>query len=576
MNIYSYGRAAVVKAAQALFADSVGAEDLAKIAAGPPKDAAHGDLTTNAAMVLARPLRARPLDIAEKLAIALRADAEFASVAVAPPGYVNITLGGTVWQRFLAAVLAATPEEYGRSQMGAGEKWNVEFISANPTGPMHIGHARGAVFGDVAARLLAKAGYDVCREYYVNDHGVQVGKLARSLYLRYEELITGKPAEIPEGLYPGDYMVGVAQALRTADGDKWLGHFEPEYFRRFAVARLMEAIKADVALMGIGMDIYSSENALYEGGKVDAALKLMEEKGLSYRGSLPPPKSGKADGAEDWEAKEQLLFRATDFGDDVDRPLVKSDGEATYFLSDIAYHLDKKARGYLRQTDVWGADHAGYVKRLTSAIAAVGGGDVRFGVCLCQIVHLTRNGEPFKMSKRAGTFITVADLLSEITADELRFYMLTRKNDAQMAFDVAKVKEQSKDNLVFYVQYAHARASSVLRKNGGVEPVARAELLSSPPEREALRQLSLWPVVVEDAAAAMEPHRITAWLNDMATAFHGLWQAGARDPSLRFVVDDKALTAARLGLVAAVRKGIASGLATLGVAGRETMESGDL
>jgi arginyl-tRNA synthetase len=567
MNIFKLYKTVVLQAVRDVFPQVLDAD---RIAVGAPKDFARGDLTTNAALILARPLARNPQDIADQLAAVLRHNADFAQVDVVG-GYINITLAAPVWQRFLTRLLADGPQQFGASAMGANEPFNVEFISANPTGPLHLGHARGAIFGDVLANLLRKAGYNVTKEYYINDHGVQVAKLAQTLYLRYEEQLTGTPADIPAGLYPGEYMIDIAQALVAHDGDKWLGRYDEDYFRTFAIDSIMTAIKSDIASLGITMDLYSSENALYTSGKIAEAIAFMQERHLAYRGVLTPPKSQKAD--EDWEPQEQLLFRATAFGDDVDRTLVKSNGDSTYFLSDIAYHLDKYRRGFTKQSDVWGADHAGYVRRLTAAVTAVTAGQADFAVSLMQIVRIMKGDQPFRMSKRAGTFIMLSDLLAEITADELRFYMLTRKGDAQMTFDLDQVKDHSKDNLVFYVQYAHARATSVLTKHAELTPRVNAALLTDPAEKAVLQQLSLWPSFVEEAAKAREPHRVTSYLKDLATSFHSLWTAGTRNPDLRFVIDSNPeLTAARLALVHAVQTGLASALAVLGVTPKDTME----
>ncbi|MCL2672835.1 MAG: arginine--tRNA ligase [Alphaproteobacteria bacterium] len=563
MNLYKEYKKTVMDAVKAVFPDA----DAAKVVVSAPKEFAHGDLTTNAAMVLAKDLRQPPPAIAEKIAAQLRKNPDFTQVQTAG-GYVNIRLADAVWDRLLTA--AINDENYGASDIGRNVKVNVEYISANPTGPVHIGHVRIAMTGDALAGVLQKAGFAVTRESYTNDKGMQVTKLAKSLYLRYEELITGSPADIPDGYYPGEYMIDAAQKLRDKDGDKWLGKFDETYFKDFAVDAMMDMIRADIALMGINMDLYSSEQKLYDDGKVEKALKFMEENGLSYRGTLPPPKSGKT-AAEDYEPAEQLLFRATQFGDDCDRTLIKSDGAETYFLSDIAYHYDKLMRGFTVMYDVWGADHAGYVPRLTAAVKAITRGKAQIKILLCQIVRITKGGQPFKLSKRAGNIITVADLLEQVTKDELRFYMLTRRNDAQMAFDIDKVKEQSKDNLVFYVQYAHARACSVLRKNSGAK--VNTALLADPHERALLQQVSLLPVVIEEAAAFAEPHRVTGYLNDLATRFHSLWTAGNRDPGLRFSTDDAQITGARIALVKATQTALAGALRTLGVTPVQRMES---
>ena len=549
---------------------------LAAIKVEPPRDPAHGDIATNAAMVLARPLRRPPRAIAEELAPRIGGLDGVAEVAVAGPGFINMRLADGFLHARLAEILATGPD-YGRSAMGGGERVNVEYVSANPTGPMHVGHVRGAVVGDALANLLEKAGYAVTREYYINDAGAQVDVLARSVHLRYREALGEDIGAIPEGLYPGDYLKPVGRALAEQYGDRFRDAPESEWldlFKRYAVERMMEMIRDDLAALGITHEVFFSERSLHESGAIAAAIAELERRGLVYRGVLEPPKGKKP---EDWEPREQLLFRATAFGDDVDRPLVKSDGSYTYFAADIAYHWDKIRRGFSQLVDIWGADHGGYVKRMTAAIRALGGEQVRFDVLLCQMVRLFRAGRPVKMSKRAGTFVTLREVVDEVGRDVVRFMMLTRKNDAQLDFDFEKVKEQTRDNPVFYVQYAHARSHSARRKAGELFPalqdadpatLADAPLarLTRPGERQLILQLLAWPRVVEAAAQAHEPHRIAFYLYDLAAAFHALWNLGNDDPAARFVLpDDEALTRARLALVAAVGTVIASGLEVLGV-----------
>ncbi|GIX18100.1 MAG: arginine--tRNA ligase [Rhodothalassiaceae bacterium] len=576
MNIFHHFEQEIRARAREIAGAPLEAAVLEAVKAEPPRDPAHGDVATNAAMVLARPLRKAPRDIATELAAHLQALEGVAGVTVAGPGFINMRLADDFLRARLAEILRTGPD-YGRSAMGGGEKVNVEYVSANPTGPMHVGHVRGAVVGDALANLLEKAGYAVTREYYINDAGAQVDTLARSVHLRYLEALGEDIGEIPEGLYPGDYLRPVGRALAERYGDRFRNAPESEWlelFKRCAVERMMEMIRDDLAALGITHEIFFSERELHESGAVAAAIAELERRGLVYRGVLEPPK-GKT--PEDWEPREQLLFRATAFGDDVDRPLVKSDGSYTYFAADIAYHWDKIRRGFRQLIDVWGADHGGYVKRMAAAIRALGGEDVRFDVLLCQMVRLFRGGEPVKMSKRAGTFVTLREVVDEVGRDVVRFMMLTRKNDAQLDFDFEKVKEQTRDNPVFYVQYAHARSHSARRKAGELFPALEGigpqdlaagplHLLTREGERRLILELLAWPRVVEGAAQAHEPHRIAFYLYDLAAAFHALWNLGNDDPAARFVLpDDEALTRARLALVAAVGTVIASGLQVLGV-----------
>ncbi len=555
--------------------------DLSRIVVEPPRDASHGDMATNAAMVLAKEAGTKPRDLADAIAARLRADDLIASVDVAGPGFINLTLKPVAWADALRAVLRQGPA-YGKSDAGAGEKINVEYVSANPTGPMHVGHCRGAVFGDALASLLSVAGYDVTREYYINDAGAQVDVLARSAFLRYREALGQDIGHIPEGLYPGDYLKPVGQALAAEHGDTLLAMPETQWLqllRAKAVAMMMEMIRQDLAALSIRHDVFFSERSLIEpqSNRVGETVDFLRAKGDVYEGRLPPPKGGPV---EDYEDREQTLFRATAYGDDVDRPLLKSDGSYTYFASDIAYHKDKFDRGFRDLVDVWGADHGGYVKRMQAAVKAVTASRAMLDVKIVQLVKLLRNGEPVKMSKRSGDFVTLRDVVDEVGSDAVRFMMLFRKNDAVLDFDLAKVIEQSKDNPVFYVQYAHARGHSIFKNARDVVPDlpredaarnaflqdAAIERLTDPTEIDLLRRLALYPRVIEAAAAAHEPHRIAFYLYDLASEFHALWTRGRDLPHLRFIINDDAeMTKARLAMVQGVVLVLASGLAVLGV-----------
>ena len=558
--------------------------DTGRLTVEPPREAAHGDLSTNAAMILAKPAGKPPRALAELLVAKLKARSDVASVEIAGPGFVNLRLSADVWRDRIRDVLNAGTA-YGQSDLGADEPVNVEYVSANPTGPLHAAHGRGAVFGDALAALLEKAGHKVTREYYINDAGAQVDVLGRSTFLRYREALGEDIGAIPAGLYPGEYLKEVGQALAERDGNKWVGADESEWLpacRDFAIAKIMEWIKEDLGVLGVRMDVYSSERALVKAGAVDTALKALEDRGLIYVGVLEPPKGKKPD---DWEPRPQTLFKSTDFGDDVDRPLKKSDGSFTYFSNDIAYHYDKYRRGFANLIDVWGADHGGYVKRMQAATTAITEGKAALDVKLCQLVHLMKNGEPVKMSKRAGTFVTLRDVIEEVGKDVVRFIMLTRRNDQTLEFDFAKVVEQSKDNPVFYVQYAHARCRSVLRHAAAAMPGAdlspaalagRANLarLDAEEEMDLAKRMATWPRLVESAAEAHEPHRVAFYLYDLASDFHALWNKGRDDASLRFLIDgDEEVTVARLALVSAVATVIASGLAVMGVEPVEEMRS---
>jgi arginyl-tRNA synthetase len=549
--------------------------DYSRVAVEPPRDAAHGDMATNAAMVLSKQAKMNPKQLAEQLAEKLRAHPDIVSVEVAGPGFINWRLSDVFWRAQVSAILTAGTD-WGNSDLGAGQKVNVEYVSANPTGPMHIGHARGAVVGDALAAVLEKAGYDVAREYYINDAGAQVDVLARSVHLRYREALGEAIGSIPEGLYPGEYLIPAGRHLASAHGDKWQKAPEAEWlaqFRLFAVDAMMDMIRDDLAALGVKHAVFTSERAMVEAGAVDAALKNLEERGLIYTGVLEPPKGKLPD---DWEPRPQTLFKATDFGDDVDRPLKKSDGSWTYFASDIAYHKGKFDRGFPVMIDVWGADHGGYVKRLQAAVKAITEGQGALDVKLCQMVSLMKNGEPYKMSKRAGTFVTLRDLIDEVGKDVVRFIMLTRKNDAQLDFDLDKVLEQSRDNPVFYVQYAHARACSVARHAAEMFPgrdlsdaaLARIDLspLQDADELAVMRLMAAWPRLIESAAESHEPHRVAYYLADLAGAFHGLWNRGRDEAQLRFLIGENPdLSLARLALVRALALVVASGLKVFGV-----------
>lgn len=579
MNLFTDLRGVVVEALDQMAAagELPAGLDTANVTVEPPRDPAHGDMATNAAMVLAKPAGMKPREIADRLAARLT-DPRISAAEVAGPGFLNLRLSPVVWQGVIRSALQAGTE-FGRSDLGANAKVNVEFVSANPTGPMHVGHVRGAVFGDALARLLAFSGHDVTREYYINDGGAQVDVLARSAYERYREA-NGLEPEIREGLYPGDYLIPVGEALKAKYGDSLLDRPEAEWLeeiREFATQAMMEQIRGDLAILGVEMDVYSSEKALYGTGRIEDAIARLDTQGLIYRGVLEPPK-GKL--PEDWEAREQLLFRSSAHGDDVDRPIQKSDGAWTYFAPDIAYHWDKIDRGFDQLIDVFGADHGGYVKRMNAAVRALSNGRVPLDVKLIQLVKLYKNGEPFKMSKRAGTFVTLRDVVEEAGADVTRFIMLTRKNDAALDFDFARVLEQSKDNPVWYVQYASARVHSVLRRatEAGIavddSTLADADLsvLSHPAELELARKVAEWPRLVENAARAHEPHRVAFFLYELASDLHSLWNRGNDDMSLRFIQDGDAVTSqGKIALVRAVGVVISSGLAILGVTPAEEM-----
>lgn len=579
MNVFSLFEARFHEAALALKEAGVlpADADASTLTVEPPRDASHGDVASNAAMVLAKQAKMPPRALADHFAAELKGHPDVARIDVAGPGFINLTLEPEFWTTMLGSVLAGA-ESYGRSEKGGGEKINVEYVSANPTGPMHVGHTRGAVFGDALANLLAFSGYDVTREYYVNDAGAQVDVLARSAFLRYREALGEDIGEIPEGLYPGDYLKAVGEALAKSYKKRLHNLPEEEWLpivRAKAIEMMLELIREDLAALGIHHDVFSSERSLIEGetNEVQETIDELNAKGLIYEGRLPPPKGKLPD---DWEDREQTLFKATDFGDDVDRALVKSDGSYTYFASDMAYHRSKLARGFHHMINVFGADHAGYVKRMQAAVAALSGGTADLDIKICQLVRLFRDGEPVKMSKRSGSFVTLREVVDEVGPGPVRFMMLHRKNDAMLDFDFAKVVEQSRDNPVFYVQYAHARAHSVMRNVRELVPGleisgkglagAQLELLADETELAVIKRIAHYPRVIESSALAHEPHRVAFYLYELASEFHGLWNRGKELPHLRFIVDDdRELTKARVALVSAVAQVIRSGLGILGV-----------
>lgn len=579
MDVFAGFHGRVLAAVQQLKHDGVVPQDtsIEGITLEPPKDASHGDLATNAAMVLAKAAGASPRALAERIAPLLASGPHIDKVEIAGPGFINLTLSFAFWPSVLRMVLEQGAS-YGRSAIGKGAAVNVEYVSANPTGPMHVGHCRGAVFGDALANLLDFTGFAVTREYYVNDAGAQVDALARSAFLRYREALGEKIGEIAEGLYPGDYLKPVGAKLADQHGNALLAMNESEWLpivRAATLQAMLAMIEEDLGALGIRHDVFFSERSLSEGPRDEVAETIndLKARGLIYRGRLPPPK-GKVD--EDWEDREQLLFRSTKFGDDIDRPLVKSDGSYAYFAGDIAYHRDKFRRGFKSMIDVLGADHSGHVKRMKAAVAAMTDGEAELDIKICQLVRLFRAGEPVKMSKRAGTFVTLREVVDEVGAGPVRFMMLYRKNDAPLDFDFAKVTEQSRDNPVFYVQYAHARASSVLRNvreafpdldpEEGSLTVSDLGRLTDEAEVALIRRIAQFPRLVEAAATAHEPHRIGFYLYDLAGDFHGLWNRGKDLPQLRFIYEsDRELTRARIALVAATKRVLASGLGILGV-----------
>ena len=573
MNLFADIRAHVIDALTDMVDSGAlpGGLSFDNVTVEPPRDAAHGDMATNAAMALAKPAGLKPRDIADGLAARLADDPRIMSAQVAGPGFLNLRLDPQIWQDVVRAVLTSGAG-YGHSKMGQGLSVNVEYVSANPTGPLHVGHTRGAVFGDALASLLDFAGYDVTREYYINDGGAQVDVLARSVYLRYLEA-HGQDVAFADGTYPGDYLIAVGETLKAKVGDAYVDKAEEVWLadvRAFSTQAMMELIREDLSALGVKMDRFFSEKSLYNTGLIEAALDDLREKGLIYEGVLEPPKGKKPD---DWEPREQTLFKSTDHGDDVDRPVMKSDGSWTYFAPDIAYHYDKVQRGYDVLIDVFGADHGGYVKRMKAAVSALSLGRIPLDIKLTQLVKLFKDGEPFKMSKRAGTFVTLRDVVEQVGPGVTRFHMLTRKNDAPLDFDFDKVLEQSRDNPVFYVQYAHARINSVLGKaaEAGIAADDAAlgdadlRVLNHEAEWALAAKLAEWPRLVETAARSNEPHRVAFYLYDLAAVFHSLWNRGNDLPHLRFVQDDSATSQAKIALARACGVVIAAGLGILGV-----------
>ncbi|WP_421694942.1 arginine--tRNA ligase [Aestuariivirga sp.] len=578
MNLFAEFLQVVRDAVSAVAAEqglSTTSLDFSRVTAEPPRDAAHGDISTNAAMVLNKSFGKPPRVLAEAIAARLSSHPDIAGVTIAGPGFINLKMHAHVWPRVLDAVLAEG-DAYGQSSLGGGRKANVEYVSANPTGPLHVGHVRGAVFGDALAQLLVESGYEVTREYYINDAGAQVDVLARSAYLRYLEALGETIGEIPPGLYPGDYLKPVGAALAQEYGpalkrmaeDQWL-----PVVRARSMEMMMALIREDLAALNIRQEVFFSEKSLHDSGEVAAAIADLRAKGTVYQGTLPPPKG---EVPEDWEDREQTLFRATDFGDDIDRPLLKSDGSYTYFASDVAYSRNKISRGFNELIYVLGADHGGYVKRLEAVAAALAGrGSVDVIVRLCQLVKLYRAGEPVRMSKRAGEFVTLREVVDEVGPDVVRFMMLFRKNEAPLDFDFAKVTEQSKDNPVFYVQYAHARTCSVMRnaaEEGFAPETPDFNLLTDEAELGLIRRLAEFPRLVEAAAQAHEPHRVAFYLFDLAGDFHALWNKGKDSPHLRFILKEHVkLTTTRLAFLGAIRYVLGNGLRILGVRPAEEM-----
>ena len=552
--------------------------DFSQITVEPPKDSRHGDMATNAAMVLSKSVETKPRELAKIISESLSQNEIVLSVDIAGPGFINISLSEACWHSLLSSVLL-NGINFGRSNIGSSKKVNVEFVSANPTGPLHVGHTRGAVFGDALASLLSYSGYEVTREYYINDGGAQVDVLARSVFLRYQEAF-GKEVVFEDGTYPGDYLIPIALKLKDKFGDAYLQKSEDKWlpeFRDYAVQAMMDLIKSDLDLLGIEMDTYFSEKSLYDSGQIEAALDRLKNNGLIYKGILEPPKGKKT---EDWEPREQTLFKSTLHGDDVDRPVLKSDGTWTYFAPDIAYHFDKITRGFDLLIDIFGADHGGYVKRMKAAVSALSNGEVPLDIKLCQLVKLYQNGEPFKMSKRAGNFVMLRDLVEEVGPDVTRFVMLTRKNDAALDFDFQKVLEQSRENPVFYVQYAHARIKSVIRKAEELDIDISDRCLSETnltglthsSELSLIKKIAEWPRLVEVAARLYEPHRIAFYLFDLSSQLHAHWSKGSDNPDLRFLHNDNLVkTQSKIALARAVSIVISSGLAILGVEPAEKM-----
>lgn len=579
MNLFTDIRSLVLESLTALQAKGDLPEGLSfdNVTVEPPRDALHGDMATNAAMVLAKPAKMKPRDIAEALAALLIADPRITSADVAGPGFLNLRLSTDSWAEIVVAALQQGTV-YGRSDMGQGAKVNVEYVSANPTGPLHVGHTRGAVFGDALATLLDYSGHEVTREYYINDGGAQVDVLARSVYLRYLEAF-GREVEFAEGTYPGEYLIEAGETLKAKVGDAYVDQPEEVWLdevRSFATEAMMALIRADLKLLNVEMDVFFSEKSLYGTGLIETAIDRLKSEGLIYRGVLEPPKGKKP---EDWEPREQTLFKSTEHGDDVDRPIMKSDGAWTYFAPDIAYHYDKVSRGFDQLIDVFGADHGGYVKRMKAAVSALSNASVPLDIKLCQLVKLYKNGEPFKMSKRAGTFIMLRDVVEQVGPDVTRFVMLTRKNDAPLDFDFDKVLEQSRDNPVFYVQYAHARICSALRKAAEAGIACDDAALAAAPldvthenEIAVAKKLAEWPRLVEIAARTHEPHRVAFYLYELASDLHALYNRGNEETQLRFVQEDNPVASqSKLALARAVAVVISAGLGILGVTPAQEM-----
>lgn len=583
MNIFSRYQEKNVKMLEEMVAagELPGGLDYSRVKVEPPREASHGDMATNAAMVLAKAAGKNPRQLGELLAGRMKAMPEVREASVAGPGFVNFRLVNTEWSSVLVDILKSGVH-YGDSEIGKGEKVNIEYVSANPTGPMHAGHVRGAVIGDTLASLLEKAGYDVTREYYFNDAGTQVDVLGRTVFLRYREALGENIGEIPEGLYPGEYLKEVAQALVAKDGKKWLGTDEKVWLpalRDFGVQFMMGMIRKDLELIGIKHDVFSNEREIVENGTLEKVFKILQDMDLIYQGTLPPPKGKEM---EDWEPAELTLFRSSKFGDSSDRPLKKRDGNWAYIMPDIAYHYDKIRRGYKWMINVLGKDHGNYIDKMRPAVSALSGGRAKIDVMFCAMVKVLKDGVPVKFSKRSGNIITLREMVEEVGADATRFFMLSRTPDSELEFDFTKVVEQSKDNPVFYVQYAHARCCSVLRNakelwpdiDVSVEALAKADMkrIVSEDELKLVRLMAGWPRHVESSAEAHESHRIPIYLHDLASEFHAFWNKGRDDTTLRFLIEqDKELSFARLALVKAVATVIASGLAVMGVTPVEEM-----
>ena len=583
MNVFNHYRSAIENIIKDLTEEGTlqAGLSVSRISVEPPRDRAHGDISSNVAMVLAGPAGLQPGDLAKNIAAKLENVFGVSKVNIAGPGFINLHIELKIWQEQISEILVSG-QRYGDTEIGGGREINIEYVSANPTGPMHVGHARGAVIGDVLSSLLEKAGFKVTREFYVNDAGVQVDVLARSAYLRYRQSLGEDIGEIPAGLYPGEYLVDVGNEIVHVHGDVFVRRAEEDWlpiFRDIAIGKMLELIREDLVLLGIRHEVFRSEQTLHDNDLITQVVSELKDRDLVYWGVLEPPKGQKSD---DWEKREQYLFRSTEFGDDIDRPLKKSDGTWTYFAADIAYHLDKFRRGFSEMIDIWGADHKGYIKRLQAAVEATTDGNGILDVRICNLVNLFENGEPIRMSKRAGNFITLRDVVNQVGKDAVRFMMLTRSNEAPLDFDLKQVLEQSRENPVFYVQYAHARSCSVLRNSKQQIPglsiddksLAKADvgLLSDEAELGLIKLLAGWPRLVETAAVAREPHRIAFYLHDVAAAFHGLWNKGNENLSLRFLIaENTELSAARLALVRATALVIGSGLSLMGVEPIEEM-----